>query len=88
MTVHPFERSITRFVEAVRDPRLRGAVFCTPRDAIETLATALACERSVLDGGRVVEVTEVLGDEAWSTRPPRATQRRGARRRRSSRPAA
>jgi myo-inositol 2-dehydrogenase/D-chiro-inositol 1-dehydrogenase len=61
MTVHPFERSITRFVDAVRTGA-PDAVFCTPRDAIETLATALACELSVLAGGRVVEVTEVLGD--------------------------
>ena len=59
MTVHPFERSISRFAEAVHagDP---GAVFCTPADAIGTLATALAGERSVLEGGRVVELSELL----------------------------
>lgn len=58
MTVHPFERSISRFAEAVRagDP---GAVFCTPADAIGTLATALAGERSLLEGGRVVELSEL-----------------------------
>ncbi len=60
MTVHPFERGMARFVDAVRsgDPDL---VFCTPRDALDTLATALACERSLLEGGRPVEVAEVLG---------------------------
>ncbi len=58
MTVHPFERGIERFVEAVRadDP---GRVFCTPRDATRTLATALACERSLLESGRVVELAEL-----------------------------
>ena len=61
MTVHPFERSVARFFEAVRD-EAPNAVFCTPRDAIQTLATALACERSALEGGRVVELTEVLGN--------------------------
>jgi predicted dehydrogenase len=61
MTVHPFERSISRFVDAVRagDP---SAVFCTPDDAMGTLATALAGERSVLEGGRVVELSEHLGE--------------------------
>jgi len=60
MTTHPFERAIERFVEAVRaaDP---GRVFCTPRDAMGTLATALACERSLLEGGRVVEPAELVG---------------------------
>ena len=60
MTVHPFERSVARFVEAVRagDP---GRVFCAPRDALGTLLTALACERSLLEGGRSVELAEVAG---------------------------
>lgn len=60
MTVHPFERSLERFVEAVRagDP---SAVFCAPRDAIGTLETALCCERSLLDGGRIVELSELVG---------------------------
>lgn len=59
MTVHPFEREIARFVEAVAagDP---ARVFCAPSDAMGTLATALACERSLLEGGRVVEVGELL----------------------------
>jgi myo-inositol 2-dehydrogenase/D-chiro-inositol 1-dehydrogenase len=59
MKVHPFERSVTRFVEAVRgnDPH---AVFCTPGDALETLRTALACERSLLEGSRVVQLAEIV----------------------------
>ncbi len=58
MTVHPFERSVARFLEAAqaRDP---GRVFCTPDDALETLRAALACERSLLEGGRAVELAEV-----------------------------
>lgn len=62
MGMHPFERAIVRFVEAVRagDP---GRVFCDPRDATATLATALACERSLLEGGRVVELPELLPAE-------------------------
>jgi predicted dehydrogenase len=62
MTLHPFERSLARFVEAVETGR-PDAVFCTPRDAIGTLATALACERSLLEGGRAVTVAEVLGPD-------------------------
>ena len=60
MTVHPFERSVARFLEAVEagDP---ARVFCAPRDALGTLATALACERSLLEGGRAVELSQVLG---------------------------
>jgi len=59
MTVHPFERSVMRFLEAVeaRDPT---RVFCAPSDALGTLATALACERSLLEGGRTVELSEML----------------------------
>ena len=59
MTTHPFERAIARFVEAVRagDP---ARVFCNPRDAMATLATALACERSLLEGGRIVELSELV----------------------------
>jgi predicted dehydrogenase len=62
MTVHPFERGIMRFLEAVEagDP---ARVFCTPRDAVGTLATALACERSLVDGGRSVALSEVLDPE-------------------------
>jgi hypothetical protein len=58
MSVHPFERSVARFADAVRESAPE-TVFCTPRDARETLRTALACERSLLDGGRVVELAEI-----------------------------
>lgn len=62
MGMHPFERAIVRFVEAVRAGD-RSRVFCDPRDATATLATALACERSLLEGGRVVELPELLPAE-------------------------
>jgi predicted dehydrogenase len=44
--VHPFERSMRRFLHAVaeRDP---AAVPCTPRDAAATLAVAAAAERAL-----------------------------------------
>ena len=58
MHVHPFERSVARFVDAVRDGT-PATVFCTPEDARETLRTALACERSLLEGGRVVQLSEL-----------------------------
>jgi hypothetical protein len=59
MKVHPFERSVTRFVEAVGNGT-PATVFCPPDNARETLRTALACERSLLDDGRVVELAEVV----------------------------
>ena len=59
MRVHPFERSVTRFVEAVRNGT-PATVFCTPADARETLRTALACERSLLEYGRVVQLSEIV----------------------------
>ncbi len=58
MGVHPFERSVVRFLEAARTGD-QSLVFCTPRDALGTLATALACERSLLENGRVVELAEI-----------------------------
>jgi myo-inositol 2-dehydrogenase / D-chiro-inositol 1-dehydrogenase len=58
MQVHPFERSVRRFVDAVR-AGTPAAVFCTPADARETLRTALACERSLLAGGAVVPVSDL-----------------------------
>lgn len=63
MTLHPFERGVTRFLAAARagEPE---QVACTPSDAAATLATALACERSLLAGGRVVELAEVLPQAA------------------------
>ena len=49
---HPIERSVVRFLEAVRDgggPR----VFCTPADAAGTLAVVIACEEALASGGTV-----------------------------------
>lgn len=56
ITGHPFERSIARFVDAVgaADP---AGVFCTPADAL----TTLACKRSLLEAGRPVELSEIVG---------------------------
>ena len=53
---------MARFLEAVEsgDP---AAVFCTPKDAIGMLATALAAERSLLEGGRIVRLSEVVGPQ-------------------------
>lgn len=50
--IHPFDREVNRFVQAVRtrDPEL---VFCGPADAAETLAVAVALERSLETGGEV-----------------------------------
>ena len=45
-------RSISRFLEAARTGD-RGLVFCSPTDAVKTLAVALACERALESGGRV-----------------------------------
>jgi myo-inositol 2-dehydrogenase/D-chiro-inositol 1-dehydrogenase len=59
MTVHPFERSIARFVDAAQG-NTTDAVFCTPADARETLRTALACERSLLEDGRAVQLAEIV----------------------------
>jgi myo-inositol 2-dehydrogenase/D-chiro-inositol 1-dehydrogenase len=59
MSVHPFERSVARFVDAVRGGD-QSRVFCTPRDALGTLRTALACERSLLEGGRAVDPAEIV----------------------------
>jgi len=49
---HPFERTIARFLEAVRtaDP---SRVFCTPLDAARTLAVANACEHALETGETV-----------------------------------
>jgi len=50
---HPFERSVDRFVTAVRadDPDL---VFCTPADAAQTLAVAAAAEAALNSGQTVL----------------------------------
>jgi myo-inositol 2-dehydrogenase / D-chiro-inositol 1-dehydrogenase len=47
-TQQPIERGVERFLAAARgggDP-----LFCTPRDALGTLATVLACERALSTG--------------------------------------
>jgi myo-inositol 2-dehydrogenase/D-chiro-inositol 1-dehydrogenase len=50
--LHPFRRSVVRFLEGVRehDP---AAVFCRPADAARTLAVVLACERALTSGEAV-----------------------------------
>jgi myo-inositol 2-dehydrogenase/D-chiro-inositol 1-dehydrogenase len=51
---NPFERSVQRFLEAARvaDPE---RVFCTPSDALGTLAVAEACQQAIATG-HLVEV--------------------------------
>ena len=49
---HPFERSIGRFLEAAQAGD-KTRVFCTPRDALGTLAAANACERALASGETV-----------------------------------
>jgi predicted dehydrogenase len=51
---HPFERSVRRFLDAVRDRDL-GAVACTPADAATTLAVAAAAEQA-LQTSRAIQV--------------------------------
>lgn len=51
-STHPFERTIGRFLDAVRVGD-RGAVFCTPADGERTLAVAVAGERALTSGTRV-----------------------------------
>jgi len=51
---HPFEGSVRRFLDAVRD-RDPGAVACTPADAATTLAVAAAAERA-LQTSRAIQV--------------------------------
>jgi predicted dehydrogenase len=48
----PMDRSIARFVEAVREAD-QSRVACQPADARDTLAVALACERALASGARV-----------------------------------
>jgi myo-inositol 2-dehydrogenase / D-chiro-inositol 1-dehydrogenase len=52
----PMKRSFAGFLEAARTGDA-GLVFCSPQDALRTLAIALACERALEDGGRI---------EVWS----------------------
>jgi myo-inositol 2-dehydrogenase/D-chiro-inositol 1-dehydrogenase len=49
---HPIERGVARFLEAARD-RAAERVFCTPRDALGTLAVVLACEQALETGATV-----------------------------------
>ena len=47
----PMLRSIDRFLEVARSGDTTR-IFCTPQDAIRTLAVATACERSLASGAR------------------------------------
>jgi len=47
----PMLRSIDRFLEVARSGDT-SRIFCTPQDAVRTLAVALACERSLASGAR------------------------------------
>jgi predicted dehydrogenase len=51
-TMHPFDRTIDRFLEAARAGD-QSRVFCTPRDAARTLAVAAACEQALASGATV-----------------------------------
>jgi len=48
----PMRRSVQRFLDLARGER-DAAPFCTPRDALGTLAVAIACERALASGDRV-----------------------------------
>jgi predicted dehydrogenase len=48
----PMRRSAHRFLELARAGD-KEAVFCTPQDALATLAVGLACEQALLTGGTV-----------------------------------
>lgn len=50
--VAPFERSVDRFIAAVRSGEV-NRVFCTPGDAIRTLAVASAAEEALVNGQTV-----------------------------------
>jgi predicted dehydrogenase len=51
-SVDPFNRSVQRFIDAVRSGA-RSRVFCTPEDALRTLIVVLSCERALAEGARV-----------------------------------
>jgi predicted dehydrogenase len=51
-TQHPIERSVARFFAAAREGDA-ARVFCTPRDAVGTLAAVIACEQALDSGGTV-----------------------------------
>jgi myo-inositol 2-dehydrogenase / D-chiro-inositol 1-dehydrogenase len=48
----PMRRSVRRFLDLARGQR-DAAPFCTPRDALGTLAVAIECERALASGHRV-----------------------------------
>ena len=48
----PMRRSVRRFLDLARGER-DAAPFCTPRDALGTLAVAIECERALASGERV-----------------------------------
>jgi myo-inositol 2-dehydrogenase / D-chiro-inositol 1-dehydrogenase len=48
----PFERSVNRFLEVVRDGD-RQRIVCTPDDAMRTLVVAQCCEQALAEGRRV-----------------------------------
>ena len=60
--MHPFERTIDRFLEAARTAD-RARVFCTPEDAARTLAVAAACEAALASGGPVAVEQPAGADE-------------------------
>ena len=47
----PFMRSIERFVEVIGSGD-RSRIFCPPRDAMQTLAVAIACGQALETGSR------------------------------------
>jgi predicted dehydrogenase len=49
---HPFQRTVACFLTAARAGD-KDAVFCSPADAAETLAVAVACEEALTSGGTV-----------------------------------
>lgn len=57
----PMRRSAHRFLELVRAGD-KEAVFCTPRDALATLAVGLACEQALLCGGTVTVAAAGVSD--------------------------
>jgi predicted dehydrogenase len=48
----PMRRSVRRFFDLARGKRDLPA-FCTPRDALGTLAVAIQCERALTSGDRI-----------------------------------
>jgi predicted dehydrogenase len=61
MRRHPADRTIARFLEAAASGAREG-VFCSPADAIGTLAVVLACEEALTAGGTVPVATTGRAD--------------------------